>query len=65
MKHTVKEQRPTMTVNVDLGDVSGIQLLLIIGAGLIALGKPIGKPVFVLALTVWLIFVLLTLSRQV
>jgi len=53
-----------MSVNVDLGDVSGIQLLLIIGAALIALGKPIGKPVFVVALAVWLIFVLLTLARQ-
>lgn len=53
-----------MAINVNLGDMSGIQLLLLIGAGFIVLGNPLGEPVFFLALTVWLVFVLLTLARQ-
>ena len=46
------------------GDLSGIQILMIIGAVFTLAGIASGPSILFLAIVVWAIFVLLTLLRQ-
>lgn len=47
-----------------LGDMSGNQVVMVLGAGLIMAGVPLGYPLLYLGVAVWGIFALLALYRQ-